>query len=133
MPGGHAVTAVVPRPAGGCFLCPSCPIRRDDGRIASCIIPLVPQFDDLFHVFRWLLSIVAGVYATVITAQSLWGWYVWLAGPDKYTSMLRRYVIVHGLRLRVRAFWGDVLVCIGLCVIFLLLWRAHVMMDAIGR
>ena len=95
--------------------------------------PPVPKFDDLFHVFRWLLSIIAGVYATIITVQSLWGWYVWLAGPDKYTSMLRRYVIVHGLRLRFRAFWGDVAVCIGLSVIFLLLWRAHVIMNAMGR
>jgi hypothetical protein len=39
--------------------------------------------------------------------------------------MVRRYVIVHGLRLRVKSFWGDVVVSILLCIVLLLLWRAH--------
>ena len=51
------------------------------------------------------------IYATVITLQSLWGWYVWLAGSDRYIGLLRRYLIVHGLRLRFTAFWGDVIIC----------------------
>jgi hypothetical protein len=80
---------------------------------------------DFFDFFRWALAIVATIYATVITLQSLWGWYVWLAGSDKYMTMLRRYVIVHGLRLRFRAFWGDVIICLLLCVAFLILWHAH--------
>lgn len=84
----------------------------------------MPQVD-FFNFFRWMLAIVATVYATVITLQSLWGWYVWLAGQDRYVSLLRRYLIVHGLRLRFRAFWGDVIVCVLLCVVFLLIWRAH--------
>ena len=81
---------------------------------------------DLFDFYRWLLCIVATVYTTVITVQSLWGWYVWLAGSDKYMSLLRRYVLLHGLRLRFRAFWGDVLISFLLCVAFLLLWQLHV-------
>ena len=56
--------------------------------------------------------------------KSLWGWYTWLAGSDKYMTMLRRYVIVHGLRLRFKTFWGDVLICLLLCIAFLILWRA---------
>lgn len=80
---------------------------------------------DIFNLFRRLVAIVATVYATIITVQSLWGWYVWLAGQDKYIGMLRRYLIVHGLRLRFRTFWGDVLVCVLLCVVFVLLWHAH--------
>ena len=80
---------------------------------------------DFFDFFRYALGTVVTIYATVVTLQSLWGWYVWLAGSDKYMSLIRRYVIVHGLRLRFRAFWGDVIISLLLCVAFLLLWQAH--------
>ena len=89
--------------------------------------------NDPFIFFRYLLATIATVYATVITLQSLWGWYVWLAGSDKYMTMLRRYLIVHGLRLRVIAFWGDVLICVLLCVAFLMLWQAHRIIDTLGK
>jgi hypothetical protein len=87
---------------------------------------------DFFDFFRYLLGTVATVYATVVTLQSLWGWYVWLAGSDKYITMLRRYVIVHGLRMRFSTFWGDVLISLLLCVAFLLLWRAHIRIYQLG-
>jgi len=61
--------------------------------------------------------------------QSLWGWYIWLAGSDKYISLIRRYVIVHGLRLRFRAFWGDVIICLLLSFTFVLIWQAHGRME----
>jgi hypothetical protein len=32
---------------------------------------------------------------------------------------------VHGLRLRFKAFWGDVVICVLLCVVFYLLWDAY--------
>lgn len=80
---------------------------------------------DFFNFFRFFLGTVATIYATVVTAQSLWGWYAWLAGEEKHMSLLRRYLIVHGLRLRFKTFWGDVLVCALLCAVFLLLWQAH--------
>ncbi len=83
------------------------------------------MFDDLFNFFRYVLAIIVTIYATVVTLQSLLGWYVYLAGGDKYASLLRRYLIVHGLRLRFRAFWGDVIICGLLCVVFLILWHAH--------
>ena len=91
----------------------------------------VPRID-FFNFFRWMLSIVATVYATVITLQSLWGWYVWLAGNDRYISLVRRYVMVHGLRLRFRAFWGDVIVCVLLCVAFLIMWHSHHLIYDLG-
>ena len=80
---------------------------------------------DLFDFFRYVLGTVVTVYATVITLQSLWSWYVWLAGRDKYVSMMRRYLLVHGLRLRVVRFGGDLLVSGLLCVAFGILWYAH--------
>ncbi len=81
--------------------------------------------DDLFDFFRWWLGLVATVYATVVTLQSLWGWYVWLSTSDRYITILRRYILVHGLRLRFRTFWGDVIICALLCIVFLILWHAH--------
>ena len=80
---------------------------------------------DPFQFFRLTVAWVATIYATVVTLQSLWGWVVYLSGQDKYMTMMRRYVIIHALRLRFTAFWGDVIICGLLCVVFVLLWRLH--------
>ena len=88
--------------------------------------------EDPFDFFRWWLSTIVTIYASIITLQSLYGWYVWLAGSDKYISLLRRYLLVHGLRLRFRAFWGDVIICGLLGVAFLMLWRAHRLIYDLG-
>ena len=61
----------------------------------------MPEFD-LFNFFRIGLAWVVTIYASIITIQSLYGWYVWLAGSDRYISIVRQYVIVQGLRLRPR-------------------------------
>jgi hypothetical protein len=87
---------------------------------------------DFFNFFRWTLGTIVTIYATIITAQSLWGWWVWLAGDDKHMTMLRRYVLVHGLRLRFMTFWGDVIVCGLLCVVFLIMLRAHYRIADLG-
>ena len=95
------------------------------------LVDLLPE--DPFDFFRWWLSTIVTIYATVITLQSLWGWYAWLAGSDRYMSLLRRYLIVHGLRLRFTAFWGDVIICCLLTVAFLMLWRAHAIIYDLGN
>lgn len=88
---------------------------------------------DFFSFFRIALGWLVTVYATLLTAQSLWGWYVYLAGHDRYIGIVRQYIIVQGLRLRFRAFWGDVLICLLLCVVFLMLWRAHHVLYDLGE
>jgi hypothetical protein len=121
----------------GCDRIPgSGPIRYDVLASETLIFfhfsrPVIRIFlpDDLFDFFRLALGWVVTIYAAIITAQSLWGWYVWLAGSDKYISLIRRYVIVHGLRLRFRAFWGDVIICLLLSFTFVLIWQAHGRMD----
>jgi hypothetical protein len=80
---------------------------------------------DLFENFRWLLFIVVTIYCTIVMTQQAWTWYVWLMTDDRYITMLRRYMLVHGLRLRFRTFWGDVLICGLLCVVFAILFWAH--------
>lgn len=93
------------------------------------MIPLHDPFDS----FRWMLGWAVTIYASIVTLQSLYGWWVWLAGTDRYVSILRRYIIVQGLRLRFRTFWGDVLICGLLCVVFVLLWHAHHVVADIAR
>ena len=80
---------------------------------------------DPFDFFRWTVAWIATIYATVVTLQSLWGWVVYLSGQDKYLGMVRRYLVIHALRLRFKSFWGDVLICLLLGVVFLILWRMH--------
>src|SRR4051812_39174024 len=80
---------------------------------------------DLFNFFRWVLGTIVTIYVTIITLQSLWSWYIWLAGNDRYIGLLRRYLIVHGLRLRFGSFWGDVIISALLTVTFFILWHAH--------
>ncbi len=88
---------------------------------------------DFFDFFRLALAWVVTIYASIVTLQSLWGWYVWLAGSDKYISLVRRYVVVQGLRLRFRAFWGDVVICVLLTVAFCILWYAHHLIYDLGH
>ena len=92
----------------------------------------MPQVD-FFNFFRYLLGTIVTVYATALTLQWLWGWVVWLGGNDKYVGLLRRYLVVHGLRLRFKTFWGDVLICFLLCVVFMLIWHAHHVLHDIGE
>ena len=87
---------------------------------------------DFFNFFRYVLSLIVTVYATVVTLQSLWNWYIILAGREKYIGIIRRYLIVHGLRLRFRTFWGDVLICLLLCVAFLIMWHTHHVIYELG-
>ena len=80
---------------------------------------------DFFDFFRYALGTVATIYATIVTLQSLYGWYITLSGPDKYIALARRYLVVHGLRLRVKSFWGDVIICVLLTIAFLIICHAH--------
>jgi len=80
---------------------------------------------DIFDFYRYLLAIFVTVYVSIITMQWAWGWYLVLRGKERYISILRQYLILHALRMRFRAFWGDVLICLLLCVVFVLIWQLH--------
>ena len=88
---------------------------------------------DLFTLYRWLLAWVVTVYCTVLTAQSMWTWYVWLNSSDRYIAIVRRYVIVAALRLKFRTFWGELLICLLLSVAFGLMCKAQWAMSDIER
>jgi hypothetical protein len=80
---------------------------------------------DFFQFFRYTLGTIVTIYATILSLQSMYTWLVLLSGQSKYVALVRRYIIVHGLRLRFKSFWGDVLVCLLLCVVFVVLGVAH--------
>ncbi len=89
------------------------------------------HFSDVFGFFRTFMAWLATIYFTIITIQSVWGWYKLLAGGDKYTTLLRRYLLIQGLRLRFRRFWGDVVICVLLTAAFFIIWHAQGIMDQI--
>jgi hypothetical protein len=86
---------------------------------------------DFFDFFRWVLGTVVTIYASVITAQSAYGWWVYLGSEGKYYSLIRRYVMLQGLRLRIRTFGGDALMCVLLTLVWILLLRAHTLVGRI--
>lgn len=86
---------------------------------------------DFFEFFRWVLGTVVTIYATVTTAQSVYGWWIYFGGQGKYISLARRYLMLQGLRLRIKSFGGDVAVCVLLCVVWVLLLRAHHLVSRI--
>jgi len=91
------------------------------------------MFNDPFHFFRWVLTIFVTVYASVLSLQIAYSYYVWLASRDKYMSLLRQYVIVQGLRLRARRFAGDALICILLTVALGCMFVAQFQLDHIQQ
>jgi hypothetical protein len=90
---------------------------------------LIGLSPDIFDVFRYMLAWVVGIYASIVTLQSLYGWFVVLNSGEKYISLARRYLVVHGLRLRFATFWNDLVICGLLCVVLGLIWRAHILVD----
>ena len=84
---------------------------------------------DFFAFFRFWLATIVTIYASIVTLQSFRNWTSWLAGDDKYSSLLRRYLLVHGLRLRFKSFWGDVLICGLLCIAFFIIWYSQILLN----
>lgn len=87
---------------------------------------------DFFMFFRYALGTVVTVYASLVTAQWAMGWYQWLQTPQLPVMFLRRYLIVAALRLRLARFWADTVICLLLCVVFMILWHAHTTVNEIG-
>jgi hypothetical protein len=80
---------------------------------------------DFFDFFRYLLCTVVSIYVTLMTLQSALGWYKWLSEPTAYNPLLRSYLAVAALRLRLASFGVDLAVCLLLCVAFVLICDAH--------
>ncbi len=62
---------------------------------------------DLFEFWRLALTTTCCIYAAVMMARSLWRLAVFLSGADRTASMMRSYVVVQIMRLRLRRFTGE--------------------------
>ena len=79
---------------------------------------------DLFETFRWLLAVVCTVYAVVVTARSLVGWWEYFRS-SRETAILGRYTLVLLLRTRLRRFAGELVQIAVLTAFLVLLLYAH--------
>jgi hypothetical protein len=80
---------------------------------------------DPFNFFRWVLGTVVTIYASIITINWAIGWHEYLSQPGRTMSMMSRYLLIHGLRVRLLSFLGDLLICLLLCVTFIMLLYGH--------
>ena len=87
---------------------------------------------DLFDFFRFILCVVITIYCLLVTGQSLVGWYQWLNQPGQQIQIIRRYVVISLLRLRIVDFWADAVVTLLLLVSFLMLWHAHSLVSQVA-
>ena len=78
---------------------------------------------DVFDLYRRTLAIVFGTYAVIRLINAVWRWQLATQRAGRSEAMLRRYVLVSLLRVRLRRFWFDV-VQIGVLTAMLtyLLW-----------
>lgn len=81
---------------------------------------------DLFEHWRLLLGLICTVYATVITVRSLYEWLHYFSGPDRTTSLMRNYVVVQLLSLRMGRFKEELLGIAFWLGALLILLRLHV-------
>ena len=77
---------------------------------------------DLFELWRLVLGTICTIYATVVMVRSLWRWCVYLSGSDRTISMMRSYMIVQLLRLRLHRFtWEFVQISLLLLILVMVL------------
>ena len=71
---------------------------------------------DLFYLFRRLLVVVCSIYTVVRLGQTAVRWHNVLWSGGRKTTVLRHYMMVQLLRVRVRRFTVDLLQIAALVV-----------------
>lgn len=87
---------------------------------------------DLFDFWRWFLAIACTIYTFIVTARWAWEWLKYLAADDRQTLLIRHYLVVQLLRVRLRRFWGELLQIGALCAALALLVMVHFRVFAQG-
>lgn len=83
----------------------------------------MPGFD-AFHFFRYLLAVFVTSYAVIAMGQFVRQWRRDTAAAAREEALLRTYLVVHLLRVRIRPFLRDLLEIAALLVVLLILiWR----------
>ncbi|MCK4659859.1 MAG: hypothetical protein KAV82_10100 [Phycisphaerae bacterium] len=81
---------------------------------------------DLFSVHRRALMIVVGTYSVIRLIQSIWRWRIGGLAAGRHETLLRRWVELSLLRVRIRRFVFDVLQIVLLAAILIYLLWLHV-------
>ncbi|NLF30743.1 MAG: hypothetical protein GX591_07635, partial [Planctomycetes bacterium] len=79
----------------------------------------------LFDLYRRLLMIVLGVYGTIRLTQAAWRLSARLRGPSRHVRVLRGYVALLALRVRLHRFGAELLQILALAVLLGVLLYAH--------
>ena len=80
---------------------------------------------DLFYFWRWLLVVVCTIYWLVCLGQSLWRWYEYLWAQTRSAALMRRYLVVQFLRVRVHRFTLELVQIVVLLALFAGITWAH--------
>ncbi len=80
---------------------------------------------DLFYFWRWILVIVCTIYWAVRLGQSLWGWYLYLWADYRPAALMRKYLVIQALRIRVHRFTLELIQIVALLVLFGAVTYAH--------
>ena len=80
---------------------------------------------DLFEFYRFLLTVLVGSYCVVRLAVFIWRFQSLGVDDPRGLGLLRRYLIVQVLRVRITRFTADLLQIGALLVIVVLLVNRH--------
>ena len=79
---------------------------------------------DLFEFYRYLLTLLVSIHCAVRLVSHVYRWQAF-DRRHRWAPRLRRYAVVHLLRLRFRRFWVDATQIAILSAILLLLISRH--------
>lgn len=79
----------------------------------------------LFHLYRYLLTVVACTYVVVRAGGFIWRWQIATDDAERPEALVRRYLVALLLRSRVRRFWIELVQIAILVVVLVLVIRLH--------
>ncbi len=80
---------------------------------------------ELFHLWRFVLIVVCTIYTAIRLTQTAWRWQEILWAGTRTSGLMRHYLFVHLLRLRVHRFTLEMIQIAALLVALLALSWAH--------
>lgn len=84
----------------------------------------MPAFD-AFPFFRFLLAVFVAAYTLIATGQFVREWHRDSMASAREEALVRRYLVVHVLRIRIKPFARDLLEIAALLAIFAYLVGRH--------
>ncbi|MCA9256377.1 MAG: hypothetical protein KDA33_12105 [Phycisphaerales bacterium] len=80
---------------------------------------------DLFEIWRWTLAVACSLYALVVTLRWLAGWLTYLGQPLRERTLIRRYIVLHLLRLRGGRFRAELLKIVAYSAAIVVVYWLH--------